>query len=213
MVKKLIGVTGLQGSGKDTTADYIVSHYDNWEKWSFAGILKDVSAILFGWDRKMLAGETPEDRKIREEKDEYWSEVLGYDITPRKALQILGTNVLRAHFFDGIWVEALRKKLISTDKNIIISDTRFGNEIEMIKKLGGEIWRVERDIPEWFNKCSELNQKGYNSAGMCNLIPELTNVHISEWNWIGIDKPNLILKVNGEFDFLYNQIKTYMESK
>lgn len=210
MVKKLIGVVGLKGSGKDTTADYIVNNYDNWEKWSFAGLLKDITAILFNMDRKMLAGETPEDRVLREQPNEYWSKVLGYTFTPRIALQKLGTDVLRHHFYDGIWVDSLRLKLIESEKNIVLSDVRFPNEIQMIRSLGGEIWRVERDIPFWFKKCEELNSKGYNNDEIIKSIPELFNIHESEWSWIGLDNPNHILNVNGEFEYLYNQIRNIM---
>ena len=34
-MKKIIAITGLKGSGKDTTADYIIKNYENWEKDSF----------------------------------------------------------------------------------------------------------------------------------------------------------------------------------
>ena len=101
-MKKIIAITGLKGSGKDTTADYIIKNYDNWEKDSFAGTLKDATSAIFGWDRKMLAGETPEDREIRETRDDYWSEKLGFEVTPRIVLQKLGTDCLRSHFHQNI---------------------------------------------------------------------------------------------------------------
>lgn len=214
MVKQLIGLTGLASSGKDTTGDYIVSNYKDWEKWSFASLLKDITAILFDMDRKMLAGETPEDRALREQPNEYWSSVLGYPFTPRMALQKLGTDVLRNHFYDGIWVDALRLKLIKTDKNIIITDCRFPNEIDMIKSLGGEIWRVERDLPEWFRKVESFQVNGTDNLmyPLPYYIPEMNkNIHESEWKWIGYDNPKHILQVNGDFDYLYGQIKEIMK--
>ena len=212
-MRKIIAITGLKGSGKDTTADYIIKQYPNWEKDSFAGTLKDAVSVIFGWDRKMLAGETPEDREIRETRDEYWSEKFGYEITPRIILQQLGTDCLRNHLHKNIWVDSLEKKVRNTDKNIIITDCRFKNEIEMLKNLGAFFVRVERPpFPQWFNKVGELNLKGYNSAGIENLVPEVKNVHISEWDWIGYDNPDYILNsITGDFNGLYKQIDKMME--
>ena len=124
-MRKIIAITGLKGSGKDTTADYIINKEQGWEKDSYAGILKDIASILFGWDRKMLAGETPLDRDKREASDLYWSKKLGYDVTPRNMLQRLGTEVFRQHLHPNIWVDALERKIKDHDKNIIITDCRL----------------------------------------------------------------------------------------
>ena len=212
-MKKIIAITGLKGSGKDTTADYIIKNYDNWEKDSFAGTLKDATSAIFGWDRKMLAGETPEDREIRETRDDYWSEKLGFEVTPRIVLQKLGTDCLRSHFHQNIWVDSLERKIRNTDKNVIITDCRFKNEIDMLRNLGATIVRVERGtLPEWFEKVGELNIKGYNNAGIVNIVPEVKNIHISELDWIGYDKPGFIFHaLSGDFDHLYSQIDKMME--
>ena len=212
-MNKIISLTGCAGSGKDTVANYIIKNYDNWEKDSFAGTLKDAVSAIFGWDRKMLAGDTPEDREIRETKDEYWSEKLGYDVTPRNILQRLGTDCLRCHFHKNIWVDSLEKKIKDTDKNIIITDCRFKNEIEMLKNLGATFIRVTRDtLPEWFEKVAELNLKGCNMPVIFNLVPEVKDIHISELDWIGYDDPDYIINaVTGDFDNMYKQINTIME--
>lgn len=214
-VKHIIGLVGLKGSGKDTTADYIIKNYPNWEKDSFAAVLKDITSVLFGWDRKMLAGETVEDRAKREEKDEYWSNKFGRDITPRNMLQFLGTDVLRTHLHEDIWVNALERKILNTDKNVIITDCRFKNEIDMLRQLGAVIIRIEREpLPNWFRRCEEIG-KHHLKDGVCDLywqIDELANVHRSEWDWIGYDNPEYILNsVSGDFDGLYKQIDKIME--
>ena len=212
-MKKIIALTGCAGSGKDTTANYIIKNYDNWEKGSFAGTLKDAVSAIFGWDRKMLAGDTPEDREIRETKDEYWSEKFGYDVTPRIILQKFGTDCLRNYLHKNIWVDSLEKKIKDTNKNIIITDCRFKNEIEMLKKLGATFIRVTRDtLPEWFEKVAELNKKGYNIAGITNLVPEVKDIHISELDWIGYDNPDFIINAkSGDFEGIYKQINDIME--
>lgn len=211
-MKKIIAITGLKANGKDTVGNYIIKNYHNYEKDSFAGTLKDAVSAIFGWDRKMLAGDTPYDRELRETKDEFWSEKLGYDITPRIAMQKIGTDTLRDHFDKNIWIYSLEHKLLTSDKNIIITDCRFQNEIDALRKLNALFIRVERDpLPEWFRDVEDLNSKGYQTDAIAELIPVVKQVHPSEWHWIGYDKPNYILKVNGDFDYLYNQIRQIKE--
>ena len=214
-MKKLIALVGLKGSGKDTTADYIVQNYPNWEKDSFAGVLKDVTSVLFGWDRKMLAGETVPDREKREQRDEYWSEKFGREITPRNMLQYLGTDVLRTYLHEDIWVNALERKVINTDNNIIITDCRFKNELDMLRSKGAVVIRIEREpLPNWFKRVEEIG-KHHLEGGVTDLywqVDEIQNVHRSEWDWIGYDNPDYILNsVTGDFDGLYKQIDTIME--
>ena len=212
-MNKLIALTGLKGSGKDTTADYIIKNYDNWEKESFAGTLKDAVSAIFGWDRKMLAGETVGDRNEREQVDEYWSKKLGYDVTPRNMLQRFGTDVIRCHLHKNIWVDSLERKIVNSSKNIIITDCRFKNELDMIREIGGTVIRIERNpLPEWFKKVAELNLKGCNMPVIFNLVPEVANIHISELDWIGYDNPDFIINAEtGDFEGMYKQIVKIME--
>lgn len=215
-MNKIIAITGLKGSGKDTTANYIIKNYDNWEKDSFAGTLKDAVSAIFGWDRKMLAGDTPEDREIRETKDEYWSKKFGYDVTPRIILQKFGTECLRNHLHEDIWVNSLERKIINTDKNIIITDCRFKNELDMLRNLEATIIRVERNpLPEWFKKVEEIG-KNHLNGGVCDLywqVDEIQNIHRSEWDWIGYDNPDFIINANdGDFEGMYKQIDKIMEN-
>ena len=215
-MKKLIAITALRGSGKDTTADYIIKNYPNWEKDSFAGTLKDAVSAIFGLDRKMLAGETAEDRAIREKPDEYWSEKLGYEVTPRMLLQKIGTDILRDCFDKNIWINSLEHKLMNTDKNAIITDCRFKNEIDALKELGAIFIRIERDpLPKWFRECEKAGKKESNCQFFIDYqhmdIKGLKTVHQSEWDWIGYDDPKYILKNNGTFEDLYTQIRQIKE--
>lgn len=208
-MKKIIGICGLAGAGKDTVGDIIVDNLPNWEKMSFASHLKDVASLLFGFDRKMLAGETPEDRAIREQPDKFWSEKMGKDFTPRYALQFLGTNLLRNQLHENIWVDCLERKILNSDKNIVITDVRFPNEIEMIKRIGGEIWRIERgELPKWFRQVETYNKNNYISQTFVfeKLFHLLENVHESEWKWVGVDNPKHIIHNHGSIEDLKNEV-------
>ena len=51
----------------------------------------------------------------------------------------------------------------------------------MLKGIGATVIRVQREpLPEWFEKVSELNKKGYNMAGISNLVPEEYSEHWQE---------------------------------
>lgn len=174
----IIGVCGFQGVGKDTFADYLISKY-GFKKFSFASATKDVLSVIFGWDRKLLEGDTIETRIFRETIDPWWSSKLSIPgLTPRKILQMIGTELFRNNFNSNIWVYIVEKKIIdllninSLDK-IIISDCRFPNEISMIKNLGGKIIHIQRNLPIWF--------ENFKNGIDCM---ETKHIHSSEISWI-----------------------------
>ena len=146
----VIGICGFIGSGKDTAADFLVNFHE-FRRESFASALKDAVASVFGWDREMLEGRTKESRAWREQRDDWWSERLGMNITPRWVLQYWGTEVCRKAFHDDIWIASVENKLRTSMDNIVISDCRFPNEIKAIKQQGGKvIWIQRGPLPEWY---------------------------------------------------------------
>ena len=169
----IIGLCGLMGSGKGTAADVLVEDLD-FVKMSFADSLKDGVAAMFDFPRNLLEGDTFESREWREIPDEFWSEEMGVEMTPRKILQLVGTDCLRENFYGGIWVSILKKKIIDASEqgiNVVIPDTRFVNEIDMIKSIGGDVWHIWRDVPRWAVDYRKTE-----------IAPE--NIHPSEYSWI-----------------------------
>lgn len=91
----ILAICGFIGSGKDTVADYLVEQH-GFQQVSFAQSLKDSVSAVFGWNRDLLEGRSPESRKWREQVDEWWAERLGMPhLTPRWVLQYWGTEVAR----------------------------------------------------------------------------------------------------------------------
>jgi hypothetical protein len=168
----IIGICGLQNSGKDTLGNILVEKY-GFKKLSFASILKDIVSILFGWSRDMIEGSTKESRKWREQVDEWWATKLEIpNLTPRYILQYFGTDLFRNHFHSDIWVIAIERQL-KLYPNIVITDCRFPNEILMLKKYNAILIKIIRgELPEWF-KLYESNQ-----------IEKPENIHPSEYLWI-----------------------------
>jgi hypothetical protein len=180
-VRKIIGVCGLIGSGKGTISSQLVREY-GFVELSFADLLKDVAATAFGWQRNMLQGDTKESREWREVPDKFWSNELDKPVSPRLALQLLGTECFRNGFHENFWVLSVKKIIQDNPEiNYVIPDARFKNEKMLITSLGGEVWRVQRGPnPIWYSRAIS-----YNTSGMPTM--DCQGVHPSEWSWIDLD--------------------------
>jgi hypothetical protein len=175
----ILGLVGIKDSGKGTVGNIIQNKFEYVTE-SFAGPVKDITSILFNWDRKLLEGDTEESRIFRETKDDWWSTQLGYDISPRLAMQLVGTNSIRDRIHSKMWIYSLENR-IDPNKNYIITDVRFPNELDWIKSLGGKNISIIRDpLPEWYWDAHSDNMR--NTTKMEDNYPD---IHISEWAHIG----------------------------
>ena len=202
----IIAICGFQGSGKDTLADILVNKHC-FIKFSFASATKDVVSSLFGWDRIMLEGNTLEYREKRNIVDTWWSEKLSIpNFTPRMALQMIGTDLFRKKFFDEIWVSIVERKIIENiDKNIVISDCRFPNEINMVKKYGAKLIHIYRKLPHCFYDYKyddNINKEKHE-------YNDILKLHESETSWIKSDF-DLEINNNDTINELENIILTSM---
>lgn len=198
----IIGICGLIGSGKDTVADFLVDNY-NFTRESFASSLKDACSAVFGWDRELLEGRTPEARRWREGVDLWWACRLGIPkLTPRWVLQNWGTEVLRQGFHDDIWIASLEHKIANTNTNVVITDCRFTNEINSIRNNGGLIVRIKRGPePDWFEDAK------FHPQIMSVKHP---TVHASEYSWAPTTF-DAVIENNSTIDNLYKQVKNLVE--
>jgi len=167
----LIGVVGLIGSGKDTVSKRLEEKH-GFRRDSFAKSLKDAVSAMFNWDREMLEGNGDDSRQWREQPDEFWSKKFGKTVTPRWVLQHFGTEVMRQHMHDAIWIDSCLSRYNGEPTEI--SDTRFQNELKTIKEHGGEIILVKRgELPTR----EQMQERG---------------AHKSEWDWMGWDFDHII---------------------
>jgi hypothetical protein len=216
MDKKIIGLLGFKGSGKDTVADYLCKK-EGYIKLSFSGAVKDICSILFYWDRKLLEGSTDESRKWREKVDPYWSKKLNIkNFTPRYALQYVGTNLFRDHLHKDIWLHLVEKKLLDTDADkIVISDVRFKNEIEALNNLEAELYEINRgELPSWYSTAIFLNNLEDEEIieGYMEIYADIADVHRSEWDWVGTNVAGTIFN-NGTKEHLYKEVDRIILNK
>jgi hypothetical protein len=216
-MKKIIGIVGFKNSGKDTAAQAMIQQ--GYKKYSFAGSLKDACASIFCWDRTMLEGETASARAQREIVDTWWADKLGIrDWSPRKALQIVGTEIFRENLHQTIWALSIERRIMTSHTDIVLTDARFHNEISLLKKYGGKIIRIKRgDDPEWFDTISQYNNLIYNGFIPENpdLITEqakplLEEIHASERDWIGSDF-DCVIENDGTISDLHNKVNDYLK--
>jgi len=182
---QIIGILGLIGSGKGTVATHLVEEH-NFRQDSFATSLKDACAVIFDWPRHLLEGDTKESREYRELPDEWWSQQLNIaNFTPRYALQVMGTDVLRDNFNQDIWFLTLRNRIRkSPTQHVVISDVRFPNEIKFIQEQGGILIKVNRGAdPVWY-ETAKLANKG-NTIARNIMEKTYSAAHYSEWAWVG----------------------------
>jgi hypothetical protein len=204
----IIGICGFIGSGKDTIADYLVNTHQ-FRRESFANTLKDAVSAVFGWDRDMVEGRTKQAREWREQRDEWWSERLGREITPRLILQLWGTEVCRRGFHDDIWIASLENKLRSSTDHVVISDCRFPNEIKAIRDAGGIIIWVKRGpLPDWYEAAESMNRGDVGNMTWAISTDKIRRlgIHASETSWVGT-KFDAELDNNSTLDDLFAQVE------
>lgn len=203
----IIGVCGSIGAGKDTLADYLVNVHE-FRRESYAGTLKDAVAAVFGWDRTLLEGRTRQAREWREQVDSWWSQRLSTpNLTPRWVLQQWGTEVCRRGFHDDIWIASIENKLRNSRDDVVISDCRFPNEINSIRRQGGLVVRVVRGAdPEWYDLALRANQ----GDQRCQQRLATYGVHASETAWIGTPF-DAVIDNNGSLDDLYQRVNDLLQ--
>lgn len=151
---RIIGITGRARQGKDTVADYLVEKR-GYIKYSLADPIKQIAKIVYGFSYDQLYG----DAKDKED------ERVG--TTPRKILQILGTEIFQedmAYHIDGlkitdnVWVQAFKPE---PGKKYVIPDIRFNHEYEYLKQFKGfKLWEVVR--PGVNVECDHKSEEGVN---------------------------------------------------
>ncbi len=205
MKKQLVAVAGFKNSGKDTVGNYLISNH-GFKKESFANPLKDTCAAVFGWPRDLLEGNTEESRAWREQEDTWWAKRLGMPgLSPRRALQLVGTEVFRNHFHDAIWIASLENRFLKQEQSIVVTDCRFSNELEMVRRLNGVVIQVDRGPrPEWWDLAAHANLT--QDQSLFDRLENEHQSHASEYSWVGFSVDYRV-ENNGTIEDLYQELE------
>jgi len=133
----IISLSGKKRSGKSSVATYLTKKYGFVEV-SWAAPLKEIiGRQLFGLTTEQLYGTEAE----REAIDLRWG------MSPREILQKVGTDLFRVYFMDDFWVRIGVERIkneVANGHNVVISDTRFPNELKAAEELGSKTIRMKR---------------------------------------------------------------------
>lgn len=144
----IIAFAGLAGTGKDTAAAHLVRCY-GFVQAAFADPIRSMALILMeeaGIDAAWLT-----ERALKE------SPMPGLGVSARALLQTLGTEVGR-HLSPDLWTRHMGLRLgleacsyegelwpcQPVHDRIVISDCRFENEAQWVKRYGGTVIRLHR---------------------------------------------------------------------
>lgn len=134
---KLIGICGRIGAGKTTFANYLIE--EGFEEITFAQPVKKIVEIVYGFDYDILLAKTQSTRQKRDELI-----IDGYNARTR--MEQVGTMFRNVE--PNTWINVAKRKineLYTKGKNIIVTDCRYKNEIDAIRKLGGKIIVIYRN--------------------------------------------------------------------
>lgn len=144
MAHPIIGITGHARSGKDTFANWLLSHHDYF-KVAFADPLREV----------LLETDPSVDWCIDDDGEVMTftlSEVMACntyeyakDNVPdvRRLLQNLG-GAMRDIVDPDVWLNVAVRRIKEHEGPVVVTDVRYPNEAEAIHALGGKIVRVSR---------------------------------------------------------------------
>lgn len=157
MTRKIIGLAGYAGAGKNEVGRIL--EMLGFTQAAFADRVKEISlamdpvvAFLPKW--KWLWGH-PQLRqlipvrfyctyRLSDAIDEFGLEEAKRLLDEvRRTYQKIGTEVGR-ELNPNVWVEQLIDRVISCDDQFVVTDVRFPNEVDAIRALGGEVWRIDR---------------------------------------------------------------------
>jgi len=152
MKKKIIGISGKIGSGKDTFAELLAEQLKgNVERHALADKLRLITEIVSGINMTTTHEvNKPFCNNIRNYTQDQKNIVIKqFNKTIGETLQLVGTELFRDNYDTDIWVksffnEELEDKL-NDGKIIVIPDVRFVNEANYILQEGGYLIRLEGD--------------------------------------------------------------------
>lgn len=129
--RRVVGLVGRAGAGKDTLADRLCATVQ-FNRRAFADPLRAAVKAITGWKDIMF---TPE---FKNKVDPFWGK------SPRQFMQHLGQSMRLLQ--QDVWIKAFEAWLADQPVHIplVVTDVRHPDEVECIRSLGGLIVNVRR---------------------------------------------------------------------
>ncbi|CCQ44302.1 putative deoxynucleotide monophosphate kinase [Pseudarthrobacter siccitolerans] len=150
----LIGLIGKKRTGKDTFAAVLVEKH-GYERVALADPLREAALAL-----DPIVGTFPLNSegltRVREWRlsdviaELGWEQAKDYVPEVRRTLQRLGTESIRS-LDDQFWIRTAFARIDSLREAgtpVVVTDVRYPNEADAIRKAGGYLARIVRDLPD-----------------------------------------------------------------
>ena len=170
------------------------AHYNMWphvKLYNFADPVKDMCINLFGFTYEQAYG--TDEQKNQPLPDIRWEDMPRHqnmkimkkmpvdskkswgwregEMTAREFMQFFGTDIMRK-IHPNVWTNACLNKITKEGSDLsVVADVRFPNEVEAIKRAGGKVLRLERDVHN-DNHDSEtaLSADNYNHSNFWHVL-------------------------------------------
>lgn len=144
MTIHLIGIAGYARSGKDTAAEYLAMRY-SYKKVAFADSIKK-ALIALNPTITVYHPVNKESALMPLQTAVFsfgWEQLKSLSPDIRPLLQKFGTEVGRQMWGENFWINRLFLDNLG-ERKLIVSDVRYWNEAQEIRRKGGEIWSIQR---------------------------------------------------------------------
>lgn len=166
----IIAIGGGRGAGKDSAAEALIKR-KGFLRIALADKLKDLCSEVTDISRTDMDDPDKKDAPFKEpfiilsSHLQYLIDLIEYDgfkvsetaykaifkefnnkpiLSIRDLLQTVGTDILRTHVSDTIWLEYFNRIVCDKKCNIVVTDARFANERAYLKSLGAVLVLVKR---------------------------------------------------------------------
>lgn len=180
---KIIGLAGEKESGKNTVASFFVQS-ERFTEIAFAEPLKNMLMKITRLESKYFHDQDFKEKELpyyvtidhdfldklynivendwginvdfeQREKIDCFAETTCK--TPRELMQTVGTDILRRYIRDDIWIVLLFAKIKEISGDVVVTDVRFENERDALRKAGAKLMRIKRPSLKKDNHISELD--------------------------------------------------------
>lgn len=196
----IVAFGGKKRAGKGTVAEVFVKKF-NYTKVSFADGLRNLASSVFGLSLEnftednlkeqpftnplvfteghlgLLIAELEEQGfHVDEQSQARLATTLGTTFNnPRHLLQVLGTDILRKHYDDQIFLKMVQRK-IGQLADVVIDDMRFSNERAFVRENGGLLCLINR--PQLVTNDSHSSENDLGHEGEYDvIINNDSNIH------------------------------------
>lgn len=128
MYPRIIAITGMKRSGKDTIADYLAKQH-GYHKIKISFPIKQICKNVFDFTDEQLESDA------KDVIDKNWG------ISPRHAMQFIGTEIFQHKINElvnvgkELWIKKTVLLIEQSQAPVVISDLRFQHEHKLLKDL------------------------------------------------------------------------------